>query len=318
VHVARVESILAAGEILIPGALAVVVVFIGARLVVNGGITAGDLVAAYGYVAFLALPMTLVTEAVQAATEAKVAAGRVTAILSLQAPREHTAEPADLPAEAELADAESGFAASHGQLTVIAAPSPEQGTALARRLARHADGQASLGGVPLERLPLTQVREQIVLADDEAWLFSGTLGDALGADDQAAGPPLHAAAADTIVAALPEGLSTEIPENAMSFSGGERQRLRLSRALAAGPPVLVLIEPTSAVDSHTEAVIARRLKELRSGRTTIIVSTSPLVLDVADQVAFLTDGKVIATGTHRELLAAEPRYAATVMRGDSG
>ena len=104
-------------------------------------------------------------------------------------------------------------------------------------------------------------------------------------------------------------------ERGREFSGGQQQRLRLARALLADPPVLVLVEPTSAVDAHTEARIADRLGACRPGRTTVVCTTSPLVLDRADHVIYVESGRVVAEGTHRELLDREPRYAATVTEG---
>ncbi len=103
-------------------------------------------------------------------------------------------------------------------------------------------------------------------------------------------------------------------ERGRSFSGGQRQRLVLARALALDPEVLVLVEPTSAVDAHTEARIAARLREHRAGRTTVVTSTSPLLLDAVDEVAFLVDGAVVATGSHTELLATVPAYRRVVTR----
>ena len=109
-------------------------------------------------------------------------------------------------------------------------------------------------------------------------------------------------------------LETVVAERGRTFSGGQRQRLVLARALAADPEILILVEPTSAVDAHTEARIAARLREHRAGRTTVVVSSSPLVLDAVDEVAFLHEGRVVATGTHAELLASLPRYRAVVTR----
>ena len=91
----------------------------------------------------------------------------------------------------------------------------------------------------------------------------------------------------------------------------------LARALLADPEILVLVEPTSAVDAHTEARIARDLRAARRERTTVIVTTSPLVLDKADRVVLVTDGRVVAEGTHRELLRARDDYRDTVTRGES-
>ncbi|MCC3765407.1 ATP-binding cassette domain-containing protein [Glycomyces sp. TRM65418] len=114
--------------------------------------------------------------------------------------------------------------------------------------------------------------------------------------------------------ALPHGIDTELDNQARTLSGGQRQRLRLARALASDPEVLLLHEPTSAVDSHTEARIAERLTAARRGRTTAVASVSPLWLGRADAVAFVQDGKVVATGAHAELAAARPDYRALVNR----
>lgn len=127
---------------------------------------------------------------------------------------------------------------------------------------------------------------------------------------------LRVASAEDVVEALPDGLDAHVAESGREFSGGQRQRLRLARALLADPDVLILVEPTSAVDAHTEARIAERLGAARRGRTTLICTTSPLVLDRADHVIYVEDGRVRAEGRHRELLAREPRYAATVTRGE--
>nr|WP_237519064.1 ABC transporter ATP-binding protein [Streptomyces sp. SID5910] len=123
-----------------------------------------------------------------------------------------------------------------------------------------------------------------------------------------------AAAADDIVRGLPEGLDTVVAAQGRDLSGGQRQRVRLARALLADPEVLLAVEPTSALDAHTEATVAERLREAREGRTTVLASTSPLVLDRAHVVHYLVDGKAAATGSHRELLDTEPGYRELVAR----
>jgi len=100
------------------------------------------------------------------------------------------------------------------------------------------------------------------------------------------------------------------------LSGGQRQRVRLARAALAEPEVLVLVDPTSAVDAHTEARIAERLGDARRGRTTVVATTSPLMLDRADHVVYVENGRVVAEGTHRDLLDGESGYATTVTRGE--
>ncbi|MFF5846344.1 ABC transporter ATP-binding protein [Streptomyces massasporeus] len=125
---------------------------------------------------------------------------------------------------------------------------------------------------------------------------------------------LHTAAAEDIVQALPHGLDTPMDAQARNLSGGQRQRIRLARALLTDPEILLAVEPTSALDAHTEATVATRLRKAREGRTTVVTTTSPLVLDHTDTVHYLKDGKVEATGTHHELLATTPGYRALVAR----
>jgi ABC-type bacteriocin/lantibiotic exporter with double-glycine peptidase domain len=126
------------------------------------------------------------------------------------------------------------------------------------------------------------------------------------------------AAAEDVLVALGAGLDETVDERGRQFSGGQRQRLVLARVLLARPEILVLVEPTSAVDAHTEARIARRLHAYRAGRTTVIVTTSPLVLDQADAVVLVEDGQVTATGRHRELLRESDAYRDVVTRGEAG
>ena len=146
-------------------------------------------------------------------------------------------------------------------------------------------------------------------------MFSGRLGDRLDVKGNGdLGPALDTASADDILDALPEGLDAIVNERGRSFSGGQRQRLVLVRALTADPEILILVEPTSAVDAHTEARIAARLRRHQAGRTTVVTSTSPLMLDAVDEVALLRDGRIVAIGSHGELLRSNADYRAVVIR----
>jgi ABC-type multidrug transport system fused ATPase/permease subunit len=149
-------------------------------------------------------------------------------------------------------------------------------------------------------------------------LFSGRLFEELDLRDSGDRPRIDSAlrttSSEDITEALPEGLDADVEERGRSFSGGQRQRLVLTRALIADPEILVLVDPTSAVDAHTEARIAERLTDHRRGRTTVVTTTSPLLLDRADHVLFLLDGNVVAQGTHQTLLDNEPRYRWVVTR----
>jgi len=122
--------------------------------------------------------------------------------------------------------------------------------------------------------------------------------------------------AQDVLDSVPGGLGGELPEKGRSLSGGQRQRVALARALLLDPEILVLVEPTSAVDAHTEARIAARLADARRGRTTLVVTASPLVLDHVDEVQLVEDGRLVARGEHAELLdgAAGPDVTETYRR----
>lgn len=218
----------------------------------------------------------------------------------------------------------SGLTVQAGELVGVAPDDPAQGAELARRLGRYgpeADGApaAELGGTPLRSLPVAEVRRRILVAQGDAQLFAGPLGEALGgpgASEAAVTQALHVAAAQDAVDAIPGGRRGLLASRGRTLSGGQAQRLRLARALLAEPEVLVLIEPTSAVDAHTEAAIASRLRAARQGRATVLITTSPLLLDAADRVAYLAGGRVTAAGRHRDLLSASPAYADAVTRGE--
>ena len=207
-------------------------------------------------------------------------------------------------------------------LTCVVTPGADEGARLADRLGRFVDdGLVTLGGVPVSALPLAELRRRIVVSETDPLLFSGPLREELdpwgrASDEQLVGA-IAVANAEDVLDSLPEGLDGHMEERGRSFSGGQRQRLVLARALLAEAEILILVEPTSAVDAHTEARIARRLREARRGRTTVVMTASPLVLDQADRVAFVVDGRVVAMGAHRELLQSSPEYRFAVTREDA-
>ncbi len=319
VQVAKVQSVLDALQVFLPGLFVVIVVWIGARYAVEGTITPGELVAFYGYSAFLMLPLRTATEYANKIIRARVAAVRVVRVLALDPEVDEPARPAPSPAEnAELHDDRTGLLVRAGLLTAVVSEEPDESAELADRLGMtHApvDDEVTLGGVPLTALAPAEVRGRIVVSDTAALFFSGRLGERLDVTGHGdVRRALDTASADDILDALPDGLDTLVAERGRSFSGGQRQRLVLARALAADPEILVLVEPTSAVDAHTEARIAARLRHHRSGRTTVVTTTSPLMLDQADVVAFLHGGRVVATGTHTELLETNAGYRRVVTR----
>ncbi|CAL9276308.1 putative multidrug resistance ABC transporter ATP-binding_permease protein YheI [Streptomyces sp. SudanB5_2050] len=350
-RVGAVTSWIQALGVGLPMLFLALVTWMGARLAARGQISVGELVSVYGYVVALGWPVAFLIEMGHQLSRGVVAARRVVAFLRLE-PESDTGT-RDAPAEPSvLYDPASGVRVRPGRLTALAGARPADAAELIDRLGRYAPSEVTWGDVPLSEVPLAQVRERILVAEAEADLFAGTLREIIGvrgrpiegADrgdvglrragptghDEPAdarrplGAPSHAslarairtAAAEDILQSLPDGLESPVAAQARDLSGGQRQRVRLARALFADPEVLLAVEPTSALDAHTEATVARRLRDARAGRTTVVACTSPLLLDRADVVHHLVDGKVVATGTHRELLAAEPGYRALVSRED--
>ena len=321
VQVARLQSVLDALQVLLPGVFVVVVVWIGARYAVEGRITAGELVAFYGYSAFLLIPLRTATEFANRLIRARVSAERVCRVMALRQDHLDPVVPAaSPPVGSALRDRRTGLEVRGGAMVALVSERPEESAALAERLGLTgpvADDDVLLGEVPLTALTRAEVRRRVVVSDTGAGLFSGPLRrrlDVSGHGDLDAA--LATASAGDVVDGLPDGLDTVVAERGRTFSGGQRQRLVLTRALALDPEVLVLVEPTSAVDAHTEARIAERLPGHRAGRTTVVTTSSPLVLDVVDEVAFLRDGVVVATGRHQDLLDSSAAYRRVVTRQD--
>ncbi|WP_443043965.1 ABC transporter transmembrane domain-containing protein [Streptomyces sp. NBC_00322] len=303
----------------LPAVFLAAVTWLAARMAAQGAITVGELVAVYGYVAILVVPVAFFIEGGYDLGRGLVAARQVVRFLNLEPSDADAAEPVDAPTyPAVLHDPESGVEVTPGRLTALVSARPAQCAAVVDRLARFTGSAATWGGIRLDAMASARIRERILVADNEADLFSGPLREVVAGraerDEDAVAAAVHAAVAQDIVDGLPDGLGSAVDAQGRNLSGGQRQRIRLVRALLAEPEVLMAVEPTSAVDAHTEAALASRLRTARAGRTTVLTSTSLLLLEQADTVYFLVDGTTAATGSHRELLAAEPGYRALVSR----
>jgi ABC-type multidrug transport system fused ATPase/permease subunit len=319
VKVARIQSVLDAAQVFLPGIFIVIVVGLGAHFALRGELSAGTLVAFYGYATFLVMPLRTATETADKLMRGLVAARRVNRVLALTSEVVDPANPVRLPDRGDLVDPVSGIRAHDGLLTAIVSAEPDRAAGLADRLGRYDDAsEVRYGGVTLASATRADVRATILVSDTGAQLFTGTLRQELDPDqrrtDEELLTAMRTASAEDVLVALTDGLDSEVEEKGRSFSGGQRQRLILVRALLADPSVLVLVEPTSAVDAHTEARIADRLREHRTGRSTVVLTSSPLLLDRVDEVIFVAAGRVVAVGKHRELLETEPQYRRTVTR----
>ncbi|OZM76163.1 ABC transporter ATP-binding protein [Pseudonocardia sp. MH-G8] len=293
-----------------------VVTWLAARMAATGAITVGDLLAVYGYAAVLVVPVASFVEGGHQLTRGLVAAARVAGFLAL-APRPADGAPAPAPGSG-LRDPASGVEVAPGAFTALVSARPAESVAVVERLGRFTASDATWGTTRVDAVAAEPLRTRILVADTEADLFAGPLREVLAGRGDPDGPAVAravaAAMAEDIVAGLPGGLDAPVEGQGRNLSGGQRQRVRLARALLADPEVLLAVEPTSALDAHTEAALARRLRDARAGRTTLVTTTSPLVLAHADTVFFLVDGRLAATGRHHDLLATDARYRAVVSR----
>ncbi|MFF5899748.1 ABC transporter transmembrane domain-containing protein [Streptomyces argenteolus] len=332
VRSARMWALISAIQVLLPGLLLISLVWYGATLARDGRIEIGQLVTVYSAATLMLFPLRNVEEIAMAYSFSRPSAQRAVRVLSLR----RTAGPSTLDAvrpQGDLYDPVTGLMAPQGRFTAVVCGDPDEAGRLAERLGGHAEpGDASaplpsvlLGGVALDELPLGTARTAVLVQDKDPVLLSGTLRELLEVPSSGgvtAEEALDAAQCGDVLDALAQAsvevdgdpMNTRITERGRSLSGGQRQRLALARSLVTDPEALVLDEPTSAVDSHTEARVAAGVQRLRRGRTTVAFASSPLLLDLADRVVLVHGGTVVAAGSHRELLRDEPRYRAVVTR----
>ncbi|MET7449647.1 ABC transporter ATP-binding protein [Streptomyces sp. NPDC005508] len=333
VRSARMWALISAIQVLLPGVLLIALVWHGATLVQDDRIEVGQLVTVYSAATLMLFPLRHFEEIAMAYSFSRPSAQRAVRVLSLKRSDQASTLEAQVPG-GDLYDPVTGLLAPRGLFTAVVCGDPDEAGRLADRLGGHAepDEDASgpvpsvlLGGVALDELPLGSARTAVLVQDKDPVLLSGTLRELLDVPSSgavAADDALAAAQCADVLDALAQAsvdadgdpMNTRITERGRSLSGGQRQRLALARSLVTDPEALVLDEPTSAVDSHTEARVAAGVKRLREGRTTVAFSSSPLLLDLADRVVLLDGDTVVAAGTHRELLRDEPRYRAVVTR----
>lgn len=330
VRSARMWALISAIQVLLPGLLMTAVVGYGARLTLDGRIEVGQLVTVYSAVLLTHYPLRNFEEIAMAFSFSRPSAKRAARVLALR----RTTEPSGVEygrPSGDLYDPVTGVLAPAGRFTAVVCGDPDTAGVLAERLGGHPATEADhvtsvlLGGVPLDELALEESRAAVLVQDKDPVLLSGTLRELLDVPSSgqvSAEDALGAAQCGDVLDALAQAsvdadgdpMGTRITERGRSLSGGQRQRLALARSLVTDPEVLVLDEPTSAVDSHTEARVAAGVKRLRADRTTVVFASSPLLLDLADRVVLVDNAEVVAVGLHRELLRTEPRYRAVVTR----
>ncbi len=204
-----------------------------------------------------------------------------------------------------------------GQTLALVGPSGAGKSTLFDLLLRFYDpqhGQILLDDQPIDQLDPDHLRQQFALVAQQPALFRGTVADNISygrpdaclADIEAAARAAHA---DSFIRQLPEGYQTRLGEGGVGLSGGQRQRLAIARALLVDAPILLLDEATSALDAHSEHLIQQALPRLMAGRTTVVIAHRLATVQHADRIAVVDQGKVVAIGTHSELIETSPLYA---------
>ncbi|HUP86760.1 MAG TPA: ABC transporter ATP-binding protein [Acidimicrobiales bacterium] len=317
---------------LVPNLILTGVLLGGALAVGRGSMTIGGLIAFVSYVLTLVWPIDALGWIFAMAQEAETAAGRVWEVFDSPpaiADREGAVAFDETPGEIRFEDVHFTYPAGDrevlrgvdlaihpGETIALVGATGAGKTTVAMLLARLYDptnGRITLDGQDLRDLSVRSLRSQIGFAFEEPTLFSASVRENLligkpGATDEEVDDALRVAQA-SFAHELPWGLDTRIGEQGLSLSGGQRQRLALARAIIAKPRVLVMDDPLSALDVHTESLVEKALRPLLAHSTALIVVHRPSTVALADRAALLDGGRIVAVGTHHDLMVTEPRYA---------
>jgi ATP-binding cassette, subfamily B, bacterial len=323
--------------ILLPETAIAAIIGFGAYSVAQGTLTLGTLIAAVSVLTYLYWPISSIGWLLAEASNAAAATTRYWEVRDVEPDIVDPACPVPLatPVRGELVLRDVRFAhpgsereilrgvdltVRPGETMALVGATGSGKTALTALVPRLFDvtgGAVLLDGVDVRHVRLADLRRAVATAFEDPVLISASVREnvALGlpdARDDEVWEALRVASADGFVAALPWGLDTRIGEQGMSLSGGQRQRLALARAVLGHPPVLVLDDPLSALDVHTEAEVEAALRRVLGGVTALVVAHRPSTVQLADRVAMLRDGRIAAVGDHSELLATDPDYRVLV------
>jgi ABC-type multidrug transport system fused ATPase/permease subunit len=319
VHTARMRAILHGLEVLLPGVLLIGVVWGGGMLVATGNLQIGTLVAFAGYSVWMVLPIQTMVEFAQRWASASVSGKRILKLLSVTPTNEWGSK--ELLTIDSIKDLKSGLEINAGDYLVVVSDNGTNIDELVDRIGGYLDiNSVEINSIKMSQYQKQSVRAKVLVQEKDPTILSGTVEThfaVINSGEVQVPEALNAASAQDILDSLDgQGMTAEIIERGRTLSGGQRQRLALARSLYVDSDLLILDEPTSAVDAHSEARIASRIKALRAAKTTVIISSSPLILDTASKVALLQDNKVVAVGKHQDLLNNNELYRSMVVRGE--
>lgn len=327
VTVARANGAYAGAALALNALLATAVTLLAGRLAFDGEISTGELVMAVGLAQFIMEPLKLFSEMPKYVMVARASADRMALVLAappVTTPgSERPAEDGGLEVDSVRYGSlrELKFQVAAGEFVAITAYRQRAAADLMALLSGDVppdayEGVVRVGGRETADLSIDALREHMLVNPSNGEIFAGTLRTNI--DPSGTGRMVEAAVEASmltdVVALHREGLDYSVRDRGANLSGGQRQRLSLARALAADAAVLVLHDPTTAVDAVTEQLIARGIAGLRRGRTTLVITSSPALLDAADRVLVLDGGVITAEDTHRNLLGADEHYRLTVAR----